>query len=89
MAKKIKCADCGSTNTEYGVYELVTYRHTVLDDKAETAADVRCMDWDNSRRDQLEGFEKEHFMCNECFATVSCSSQDADNWKAVDVDENC
>jgi len=86
MAKKIKCPDCGSTETEYGVYELATYRNTVLDDKAETAADMRYIDWDNSRRDQLEGFVDEHFMCNECFATVQCASPNADNWKAVDVD---
>ena len=85
--KKIQCADCGSTNTEYGVYELATYRNTALDDKAETAADVRHIDWEFSRRDQLEGFEKEHFMCNECFATVSCESAEADNWKAVEVKE--
>ena len=86
MAKKIKCADCGSTNTEYGVYELVAYRLTVLDDKAETAADVRYIDWDNSPRDELDGFMDEHFMCNECFACVDCNSPEADNWKAVEVD---
>ena len=86
MAKKIKCADCGSTNTEYGVYELVTYRHTVLDDGAKTAADYMNILWDECDRHLLDGEMEEHFMCNECFATVKCSSQDADNWKAVEVD---
>lgn len=84
--KKIQCPDCGSTNTEYGAYELVTYRNTVLDDKAETAADVHYMDWENSRPDPVDGTEKEHFICNECSASVSCESAEADNWKAVDVD---
>ena len=86
MAKKIKCADCGSTNTEYGVYELVAYRLAVLDDKAETAADVHYMDWDNSHRQELEGHMDEHFLCNDCFAVVGCDRPEADNWKAVDVD---
>lgn len=85
MAKKIKCADCGSTNTEYGVYELAAYRNTVLNDKAETAADMQCIDWDNSPRAQLDGFMDEHFMCNACFATVHCASPNALEWKAVDA----
>jgi len=86
--KAIKCGKCGSVNTEYGVYELVTYRHTVLDDKAETAADVHYMDWDNSRREQLEGFVQEHFMCNDCFATVDCESEEAEKWIAVEINND-
>jgi len=83
--KKIKCPDCGSTNTEYGEYQLVAYRQTILDDSAESAADYMKILWDECRRDQLDGQIEEHFMCNECFATVDCNSPEADNWKAVDV----
>jgi hypothetical protein len=86
MAKKIKCPDCGSTETEYGEYQLVAYRQTILDDGAESAADYNRILWDDCKRDSLEGEMDEHFMCNECFATVKCSSQDAEKWKAVEVD---
>ena len=81
--KKIKCAECGSTNTEYGEYQLVAYRKTVLDDTAKSAADYRSILWDKCKRESLEGEMEEHFMCNDCFATVDCSSQDAEKWKAV------
>lgn len=84
--KVIQCADCGSTNTEYGEYQLVAYRATVLDDDAESAADFQKILWEECRRDTLEGEMEEHFMCNDCFATVKCSSQDANNWKAIEVD---
>jgi hypothetical protein len=86
--KAIKCPDCGSTDTEYGVYELAAYRSTVLDDRAETAADAHCVEWKVSRREQLEGFVDEHFMCNDCFATVQCVSPSADNWKAVEINND-
>ena len=88
MAKKIKCAACGSTNTEYGVYELAAYRQTILDDRAETAADAHCIEWKVSKRDQLDGFVQEHFMCNDCFSTVNCDSEEANDWKAVEVNND-
>jgi len=86
--KAIKCADCGSTNTEYGVYELAAYRSTVLDDRAKTAADAHCVEWKVSQREQLEGFVQEHFMCNDCFATVDCESEEADKWIAVEINND-
>jgi len=86
MTKVIQCPDCGSTNTEYGEYALVVYRLTILDDSAESAADYNSILWDECNQDHPDGVEKEHFMCNECFATVDCNSPEADNWKAVEVD---
>ena len=86
--KVIKCGDCGSTNTEYGEYQLIAYRLTVLDDSAESAADYMNVLWDECRRDNLESEMEQHFMCNNCFATVSCSSQDAAKWKAVELIDN-
>lgn len=86
--KAIKCPDCGSTNTEYGEYQLVAYRSTVLDDGAETAADAMHILWDECRQDRLDGEIDEHFMCNECFATVQCASPNAVNWKAVEINDD-
>lgn len=86
--KAIKCGDCGSTNTEYGVYELAAYRLTVLDDGAKTAGDVGRILWDECRRDELDGHTDEHFMCNDCFATVGCESEEAAEWVAVEINND-
>ena len=86
--KAIKCGNCYSTNTEYGVYELSAYRLTVLDDKAKTAADSHCIVWEASQRDQLDGFMQEHFMCNDCYAVVDCDSEEAEEWIAVEINSD-
>lgn len=86
--KAIKCPECDSLNTEYGEYQLVAYRLTVLDDNAKTAADYMSVLWDECTRDQLDGEMSQHFLCNDCFAAVNCSDKDAKKWKAVEIDND-
>jgi len=86
--KAIKCPECGSTNTEYAEYQLVAFRLTVLDDSAKSAADYMSILWNESRQDRLDGEIDEHFVCNDCFACVTCTSQDAKNWKAVEINND-
>jgi hypothetical protein len=86
--KAIKCPECGSTNTEYGEYQLVAYRLTVLDDRAKSAADHMSILWDECTQDRLDGEIEAHFMCNDCFATVQCASQGAEDWKAVEINND-